>query len=240
MDEEHTSPLTGSDRVYRDLRRQILRLELRPGADLDENHLSMQFAVSRTPVREALIRLTTEGLVNSVRGRGARVASLDIRDLRAFCEGLDLLQRSVTRLAALRRQKDDLERIEAYMIAFEAGARAQDSEVVNTVNYDFHAAIGDAAHSSFLASAYRRSLVEGLRIGYVCFSEHSGVDERLGPHLRATMQDHRTMFEAIVRRDPDEAERLAGSHVELFRNRIAATILSTDVTRRISAASRQS
>ena len=227
----------GSERVYRDLRRQILRLDLRPGEDLDEGIVSARFSVSRTPVREALIRLTAEGLVTSAKGRGARVASLDIGDLRAFFEGLDILQRSVTRLAAQRRQAADLERIETALLSFEQGAEALASEAVNDVNYAFHAAIGDAAYSSFLSNAYRRSLVEGLRIGYVCFSEHSGVDERLTTHLGATMQEHRAIFEAIVGRDAETAERIAGSHVELFRNRVATTTLSTDLTRRISVRS---
>ena len=238
--DEQVGPGAGSDRVYRDLRRQILRLELRPGEELDESVVSTRFAVSRTPVREALIRLTAEGLVTSTRGRGARVASLDIGDLRAFFEGLDVLQRSVTRLASLRRQQGDLQRIEAHMLAFEAGARALNSEVVNDVNYDFHAAISDAARSSFLAAAYRRSLVEGLRIGYVCFSEHSGVDERLETHLDATVEDHRAMLDAITRRDAETAERLAGTHVDLFRNRIGSTVLSTDITRRIAVVPPQS
>ena len=98
----------GSERVYALLRQQILRLDLRPGEELDEGAVSSRFSVSRTPVREALIRLTAEGLVISARGRGARVAPLDIGDLRAFFEGLDILQRSVTRLAALRRITADV------------------------------------------------------------------------------------------------------------------------------------
>lgn len=235
-----TFPEAGSDRVYRDLRGQILSLALKPGEDLDESVVSTRFAVSRTPVREALIRLTAEGLVTSVRGRGARVAPLDIGDLRAFFEALDILQRSVTRLAALRRRPADLERIEQLMLAFEEGARSLDSEVVNSVNYDFHCAIGDAAQSAFLVHAYKRSLVEGLRIGYVSFSEHSGLDERLATHLRSTVAEHRLMFEAIAGQKAEEAEQVAGDHVDLFRNRIAATILSRNVTDKISAESSQS
>lgn len=228
----------GSERVYATLRRQILRLDLRPGEDLDEGAVSGRLAVSRTPVREALIRLTAEGLVTSVRGRGARVAPLDIGDLRAFFEGLDILQRSVTRMAAHRRTADDLERIEGHLIDCERGASALDSEAVAEKNYAFHAAIGEAAQSSFLANAYRRSLTEGLRIGYVCFSEHSGVDERLTTHLGSTMDDHRKMFAAIAAQDADAAEEVAGAHVDLFRNRVATVVLSTELARRVSVGER--
>lgn len=225
----------GSESVYRGVRRQILKLELRPGAELDEGVVSAQYGVSRTPVREALIRLTAEGLVTSARGRSARVAALDLQDLRDFFEGMDILQRAVTRLAAVRRRPCQLAAIETHMLAFEQGARDLDSETVNEANYAFHMAIGAAAQSSHLAAAYGRSLLESLRIAYVCFSEHSELDERLDAHLAATMQDHRLLFEAITAGDPDAAELVAGSHVDLFRGRIVTTLLSTDTARRVSA-----
>ncbi|MCC2687412.1 MAG: transcriptional regulator [Rhizobiaceae bacterium] len=224
----------GGESVYDALRREILRLELGPGSELDENVVSARYGVSRTPVREALIRLTAEGLVTSTRGRGARVAALDLRNLRDFLEGIDIFQRAVTRLAALRRRPRDIEAIEAQMLAFENGARALDSDVVNETNYAFHAAIGEAARSSHLAAAYRRSLGESLRIAYVCYSEHSDVDQRLEAHLEATMREHRTMFDAIVARDAEAAEAVAGNHVDLYRGRIITTLMSTDTSRRIS------
>ena len=214
--------------VYQRLRRDILRLDLEPGGELDEATVAARYQVSRTPVREALIRLTAEGLVTSIKGKGARVAVLDLQNLRAFFEGLDILQRAVTRLAALRRRPDGIAAIEAQMLAFEEGARQLNSEKVNEANYAFHAAIGEAASSSYLAGAYQRSLVEGLRIGYVCFSDHSDIDERLETHLASTMDDHRQMFEAIVAGDADRAEACAGDHVELFRNRVVTTLLSID------------
>lgn len=226
----------GSDRVYDRLRRDILRLDLAPGAALDEGVLSARYAVSRTPVREALIRLGADGLVENARGRGARVAPLDLQNLRAFFEGLDILQRAVTRLAALRRTPDDLKAIAAGLTDFEEGAARHDSDTVNEANYRFHVAIARAAASDYLESAYDRCLMEGLRIGYVCFSEHTGVDERLETHLDATMHDHRDMHDAIVAQDADAAEYAAGRHVELFRSRIVTALLSLDGAQRVSVA----
>ncbi len=224
----------GGDKVYESLRRDILRLDLPPGSTLDEAVLSARYAVSRTPVREALIRLWADGLVCNVKGRGARVAALDLQNLRAFFEGLDILQRAVTRLAALRRRSADLDEIAARLAAFEDGAALHDSEAVNEANYQFHTAIARAAASDYLENAYSRCLMEGLRIGGVCFSDHTEVDERIETHLSATMRDHRDIQDAIVAQDADRAEALAGSHVDLFRNRIVTALLSFDAARRIS------
>ncbi|MGY6410434.1 MAG: GntR family transcriptional regulator [Alkalilacustris sp.] len=226
--------LGGSDRVHSALRQEILRLALAPGARLDEAALSARFAVSRTPVREALIRLTAEGLVESARGHGARVAALDLSNLRPFFEALDLLQRAVTRLAALRRSPAQLERIRRLSQAFDAGALALDSTAANEANFHLHAAIAEAAQSDYLAQAYERCMGDGLRLGYLCFSEHTGVDQGLRQHLRRTMDDHAAMVAAIEAQDGATAEAVAADHVDLFRGRMATALMSAQAVRSIA------
>lgn len=134
----------GAEYVYRMLRRAILRMELKPGSDLDELEISARYEVSRTPVREALIRLTAAGLAQTVRGRGTRVAAMNLFDLRDFFEALDLLQRSQTHLAALRRSDAQLAEIVAAQEAFEQAAAAQDVDEINECNCAFHLAISRA------------------------------------------------------------------------------------------------
>ncbi|HEY0213365.1 MAG TPA: GntR family transcriptional regulator [Paenirhodobacter sp.] len=225
---------SGGEAVYLALRQAILRLELRPGADLDEAMICARFDVSRTPVREALIRLTAEGLVSSGRGRGARVAAMDLLNLRDFFEGLDILQRALTRLAAMRRRPQDLVCIHEHLLACEAAAAQRDVDRITETNYAFHAAIGDAAQSSYLQYSHHRALVEGMRIGHVSFVEHDGVSATLQSHLAATLDDHRALYAAIEAQDKDAAERIAGEHVALFRDRIVVTMLSLDPTRSVS------
>src|SRR5205085_12410577 len=65
---------TGTQRVYAQVREDIISLRLPPGADLDEASLEQRFGVSRTPVREALIRLASEGLIVLLPNRGARIS----------------------------------------------------------------------------------------------------------------------------------------------------------------------
>lgn len=220
--------------VHDALRRLILNLSLEPGAELDEAPLSQRFGVSRTPVREALIRLSSEGLVTLQRGRGARVAPLDLRTVRDFFEGLDILQRAVTHLAAIRRTQTCLDEIERHMLAFEAGAAALDSNAVNQSNYELHIAIGKAAHSSHLAHAYSRIMGQGLRFSYLCFSQRHRTDQQLMSHLARTQSEHRQMVSAIRDHDPATAERLAGDHVRLFRKRMSDLLLIPALTEAIS------
>lgn len=231
------SEASGADKVYHLLRQAIMRHELAPGEDLDEVLISARFHVSRTPVREALIRLTAENLVTSVRGRGARVAAMNLANLRDFFEGLDVLQRALTRLAALRRTDEDLAQIRHHMLAFETATLRRDIDQINEVNYAFHAAIGAAAQSGYMHRAYLSTLVEGMRLGHVTFGEYDGVGASLSSHFEATIADHRAMLDAIGARETGVSEEIAGRHVDLFRDRIVATVLSLEPARGISAAS---
>ncbi|WP_335949738.1 GntR family transcriptional regulator [Salipiger bermudensis] len=227
------APERGAEHVYRMLRQAILCMELRPGSDLDELEISSRYAVSRTPVREALIRLTAEGLVQAVRGRGSRVAAMNLFDLRDFFESLDLLQRAQTTLAALRRSDHELREIEAAERDFEKAAAGRDVDVLTEMNFRFHLAISQAAHSRHLHHGYERALIEGMRVGHVSFIEHDGTQARLQEHLDRTIADHREMVSFIRDQDTEGAERVATRHVELFRNSIVTTVLSPDATRRV-------
>src|SRR5215510_6423478 len=86
---------TGAQMVFDKLRERILSLELAPHADIDELDLVKEFKVSRTPVREALIRLSSEGLVELLPNKGPRVASLDANEVPQILEALELAQRTV-------------------------------------------------------------------------------------------------------------------------------------------------
>ncbi|WP_370049960.1 MULTISPECIES: GntR family transcriptional regulator [Salipiger] len=227
------APERGAEHVYRMLRQAILCMELRPGSDLDELEISSRYAVSRTPVRDALIHLTAEGLVQAVRGRGSRVAAMNLFDLRDFFESLDLLQRAQTTLAALRRSAEELREIKAAERDFEKAAAGRDVDVLTEMNFRFHLVISQAAHSRHLHHGYERALVEGMRVGHVSFIEHDGTQARLQEHLDRTIADHREMVSFIRDQDTEGAERVATRHVELFRNRIVTTVLSPDATRRV-------
>lgn len=216
--------LGGAERAYTEIRRRILSLEFPPGMELEEGQLVALLHLSRTPVREALIRLASEGLVTIQRGRGARVAPLDLANLRSFFEALDLIQRAITKLAAIRHEPEDLPKIEKELKSFEVHAADEASLDLTEANHRFHLAIAAAARNPFLEHAYNRVMCEGLRIIRVCYSEHYGEIPPLKPHLERTADDHRQIFEAIRNRDAEKAEELAGEHNTLFRNRVSQTL----------------
>src|SRR3546814_4189157 len=99
---------TGLRQAYEAIRSRIVSLDRTPGAGLDEVRLVRDLGLSRTPVREALVRLAAEGLVVMLPNRTARVAPLGLQDVKEHLEAFELVQRIATRFAARRRNDSDL------------------------------------------------------------------------------------------------------------------------------------
>jgi DNA-binding GntR family transcriptional regulator len=203
----------GSQRVYKKIREDILCLKLRPGEPLDEVGLAKRFKLSRSPVREALIRLAAEGLVTLLPNRSALVAPLQFETLPRYLEALDLMQRITTRMAAVRRTDAELAAIRAAQAAFErACARVSIVEMIET-NRDYHLAIAGAARNPYFTALYARLLDEGMRMLHIHFKFRAETQE-LKPDLM--FAEHTAITEAIAQQDAALAERLAHEHAEGF------------------------
>jgi DNA-binding GntR family transcriptional regulator len=207
----------GARHVYDTLRHEILTLALAPGAALDETSLAERFGLSRSPVREALVRLSADGLVSMLSNRASLVAPIDIAGFPRYVEALDLLQRINTRLAAQNRTEADLAAMAAAARAFDAACRADDHLAMSATNRDFHMAVARAGRNPYLARAYGQLLDEGRRILHLHFEylRSSATEQPLA-------SDHDRMIDAIRARDIDLADRLAHDHTRLFHDRFLA------------------
>jgi DNA-binding GntR family transcriptional regulator len=213
-----------ADRVYEELRHRIMSLQVQPGSVVDEARIVSDMGTSRTPVREAIIRLVSEGLLRRD-GRQIRVSSFEVSQLRAFFEAMTLLSRATHRMAAMRRTESQLEAIYQGLIAFEEQASTGDEASMNEANHVFHLAIARAADSQFLERAYHDALVESLRLARQCFATGENSLDNRREHVAQIVADHRALYAAIDQRDADEADRVAENHSTLFRERLARQLL---------------
>ena len=211
---------TGTAWVYDRLRADILSLSINPGDDLEEAGLVNRFGMSRTPVREALIRLAADGLVELLPNRGAKVAAVDLGEFPRYVEALDLIQRAVTRLAASRRRCADIEVIEAARIQFEQAVTDTDAAAMTQKNRDFHVAIGKASNNRYLGDVYARLLDQGMRMLRIPFAYDPQGDDGVDRHLGKIIKEHRALGKAIREGDAERAETLAANHTELFQSRL--------------------
>lgn len=210
-----------SRHLYEELRKEILTLELAPGEPVDENGLAERYGVSRSPVREALIRLEADGLVRLTPNKGAIVTPLHLEEFPQYIEGLDFVQRVVTRLAATNRSDEDIEKIRARNNEFIDAVAEHDVVRMIDANYEFHLAIGAAASNRYLADMYRRLLDEGRRITRLYFRSYDDNPPR------DRVSAHQEFIDAIVDGDAEGAERLAHDHAMRLSQRFV-TYLATN------------
>jgi DNA-binding GntR family transcriptional regulator len=203
----------GALHVYDRLRDEILSLTLRPGQLIDEASLASRFEVSRSPVREALVRLAAEGLVETVPNKGTVVTPLNAVEFPHYIDALDLIQRTVYRLAARHRTAADIASIRRASRDFSDRVVANDALGMIAQNVVFHVAIATAGRNRYLAEAYHRILVDGRRILRLYYRSYG---DTLPGDLATAHDAH---CDAIEARDEVLAERLAHEHAEEVHQR---------------------
>jgi DNA-binding GntR family transcriptional regulator len=213
---------TGWKSVYDALRMEILSLELPPGHLLDETTLAERFQMSRSPVREALIRLAGDELVVTLPNRSTNVAPLEISSFPKYVDALDIAQRMNTRLAAECRTEEDLKHIARQQRRFESAVKTGNHLAMSEANKDFHMAIARAGHNPYLSGFYERLLDQGRRMLHM----HFDFLERTNDGYLLT-DEHGEMLEAIRARDVAKADELAHAHTRQFRDNFVGFLSRT-------------
>lgn len=201
---------TGSQIVYEALREAIISLDVGPGTALEEGQLCRQFKVSRTPVREALIRLASEGLAELYPNRGARVASLEFVDVVDHYEAMDIFQPITCHFAAVRRAPADLREIRQKLRSFQQAVAHKNHADMIRFNYDLHSAIATACHNRCIERGYRQMLADKLRLAQhnLPGSAH-GKGSALADRFSGTARISARLVDAIESGDGKAAERIA-------------------------------
>lgn len=197
---------SGTQSVYTVLRREILAMTLTPGSPLDEVRLSDRFGMSRTPIREALLRLSSEGLVTTLPNRNTIVAPIDFAALPTYFDALTLMYRVTTRGAALHATPGAMGDIRRRQEEFAAAVIAHDAFAMIEANREFHVAIAELAGNPYYTAFFTRLLDEGRRILRLYYRTF---DDRLP---RQYVDEHEEMIAAIEARDIERADQLAIRH----------------------------
>ena len=209
---------SGAGLVYEKLRNEIVELTLQPGSPIDEVQLAARFSLSRTPVREALVRLAAEGLIVTLPNRATIVSNIAFLNLPHFFDALTLRYRVTTRLAAAHRRPEDLDRIRRRQAVFAQAVEARDALAMILANRDFHLEIALAGRNRYYIDLFTQLLDEGRRILRLYYSSFQDV---LPPQYVA---EHEEMIAAIAAGDVGKADRLAHAHADQIVRHIQASI----------------
>ena len=193
------------DVAYQAIREAISSNEMKPGDRLSEYMVADWLKISRTPAREGLRRLESEGLLTSHPRRGLVVASLDEGALHELYAARELLESTVASMAA--RFATDAEISSLRHLVESEAALAESPERMFEHNLNFHRLVAHAARNRYLVK-FLQSISDTL-------SAHRRVTTLVNPQRRAeVLQEHRDLVDAISRHDEEAARAAALRHIQ--------------------------
>jgi DNA-binding GntR family transcriptional regulator len=206
--------LTLWQRVYDHLREEILAGRLEPGAELAEVPLSEQLGVSRGPIREAIGRLASEGLVTVRPRRGAIVRPLSKEEFLELYQVREALELMAVKLAVPRLTAADLEELAELNRAMDEHAARNEVDEFFEANHAFHERLLESCGNAKLQELYRqlRGQLGRYRMGSLT----------LRGNLRRSVAEHAAILRAAKRGDAERAAQLMSEHIRVPQRRLNA------------------
>lgn len=195
------------------LRQRIFAHELPPGTWIDEQKLAEQYGISRTPLREALKVLASEGMVELKPRRGCYVTEISPQDLDDIFPLMAMLEGRCAAEAVRRARPADIAALQAIHDRLEAAARDGRIDAFFEVNQEFHRKIQELAGNRWLLS-----VIQDLRKVLKLSRMHS---LSLEGRLQQSLDEHRAIMAALQAGQAGEAERLMHDHLLSGREALA-------------------
>jgi DNA-binding GntR family transcriptional regulator len=202
---EAISPRPLHNEVADRLRELITRGELSPGERLNERRLTERFGISRTPLREAIKILSSEGLVKLLPNRGAVVTTITRADAKDMFQVMAVLEALGGELACERASDRDIAEVRDLHERMRAFYAEGDLADYFEFNQRIHQKIIDCAGNLELTDAYRRISVRIRRARYMANLSK--------PRWNEAMDEHEEILQALVRRDSERLKSLLASHL---------------------------
>jgi DNA-binding GntR family transcriptional regulator len=198
------------------LRRMIVRGQLAAGTEITEAELCDRLGMSRSPLREAIKLLASEGLVELRRNRSARVTAINSRDVGELFETVACIEKSAVELAAGRISRRDLVRLERMQAMLERDFANGDLSAYFTTNHKVHQALVAACGNRVMIATHAQLLARVERARYFALGAQGRWEESIA--------EHRLILESLARGDGPRAGALLAEHVRRTGETVCALL----------------
>jgi DNA-binding GntR family transcriptional regulator len=205
-----------ADRAYEELRDRIVTLRIPPGAPIDEDVIGQELEMGRTPVREAIKRLSLENLVTVFPRRGTFASEINITDLAHISDVRGVLEGMAAERAAQRITEAQRAELEELLVELSSSEGSDDLEALMILDAQVHRFIYRCAANPYLEETLGRYFNLSIRIWHL-------VLDRL-PHLFARVHEHDDVLRAIAAGDAQRARDILAAHIATFEREIRAVI----------------
>ncbi len=196
-----------ADAIYIELRDEILNRTLPAGERLSVPAIAERFKVSRSPVREAVLRLVQDEFAHEVRNRGATVTHIRVEDLGPLYEVREVLEGLAAALSADHATREQLGQLQRNLIRHQEAVADGNLGMHIQLDLEFHALITEASGNPVLVS-HLEKIHQKIRLGMI---------EAGQAGAEIALKEHSDILQAILAADPQRSEVLARAHVRRVR-----------------------
>jgi DNA-binding GntR family transcriptional regulator len=206
---------TAASRIYADLRSELLSLRRRPGEVVSEADIALAYGVSRTPVREAIMKLSDDGLVEIFPQSGIFVSRIPLGALPEAIIVRKALEETTARLAAERATSSQVLNLHSILERQREADEASDREAFHQADEAFHASIAEIARYPGIWTLIQQVKVHVDRYRRLTLPQTG--------RMAQVIAEHAVILAAIEQHEPEGARRAMGAHLERLLGDISAT-----------------
>ncbi|QHZ46448.1 GntR family transcriptional regulator [Bacillus sp. NSP9.1] len=204
---KQSSIRSARDQVYDWLKEDIMKFRLTPGTHISEKEISERYEVSRTPVREAFLQLSREGLLEIYPQKGTRVSLIDLHLVEEARFMRENLEKAVAELACENFPEQAVIELEHNLNMQQLSMKQKNYESLFDLDEAFHKTIFDGCQKSNIWSVIQQMNVPFRRIRFLRLAADFNWD--------TIYSQHAAILEAIKSKQPSEARRIAEEHLQL-------------------------
>ena len=222
---EHEKIITNNKKMlgvvaYEKIYRKIISLEYEPGQRLEENQLVKQLGIGRTPIREALLNLSSDMMVESQPNKGFVVSPLTLQKTKAAFEALKILELGVANLAIQQDVTHYLSQMEIANQSLREAMKKMNILHLVEFNRAFHSYFARCSNNEYLIQSLHKVRCETNRLAYLSYGNEIDPCSTLHEHYKSVIDEHNDIIVYIKKRDETGLKETICRHIKTFQKRV--------------------
>ncbi len=207
-------------KAYETIIKKIICLEYQPSQHLEENQLVEDLGIGRTPIREALVRLQGEKMVESHPNKGVIVRPITLQNTKAMFESMNIFEFGVVDIAVRKDCTPFIMKMEESNEAVKKSILSNKVFDLVEANHEFHMNFARCSQNEFLIRGVEDVRKEAKRLSYLSYNNIIDPERPLETHYNSVLTEHEQLTDALRKKDADHLKQLLKEHIETFRDRI--------------------
>ena len=207
-------------KAYEIIHEKIITMAIKPGEHVDEKALVEELGIGRTPIREALLRLASDRLVESRPNKGFVVKPLTLQDVKAMFEALNILEIGACTLALNQDVKESLNLMKAAQRLVKQSIEQNDVIGLVKSNHSFHMHFAQCSGNEYIVGALNEVRNEVNRLAYLSFAGVQDLSRDLKDHYKTVIREHELIIKYLEQRNLKDLKDTVRTHIRTFQKRI--------------------